>query len=56
MECMKCKKSTINFEPIMYFTLPVPMKKEKLDLEECLTEFSNPEIISDGWFYKENPF
>jgi hypothetical protein len=34
----------------MYFTLPLPpAKKEKLSLEECLKEFSKPEIVSDGW-------
>lgn len=50
IECLSCKKANRNFEPIMYFTLPIPQKKEKVSLEECLKEFSRPEIVSDGWY------
>lgn len=49
IECSKCKKALVNFEPIMYFTLPLPMDKENLSLENCLKEFTQPEILSDGW-------
>lgn len=46
--CLNCKKETITFEPFNIVDLPIPNSHINVSIYDCLTSFSNSEILEEG--------
>ncbi|KAI9227709.1 MAG: hypothetical protein DHS80DRAFT_16733 [Piptocephalis tieghemiana] len=55
LRCPECARTSMTFDPFMYLTLPIPVKREKTDgmtLSKCMEEFTREEQLgeSEAWY------
>ncbi|RKP14024.1 hypothetical protein BJ684DRAFT_6764, partial [Piptocephalis cylindrospora] len=54
LRCPDCDRTSMTFDPFMYLTLPIPVKREKtgMTLTKCMEEFTREEQLgeSEAWY------